>query len=258
MSSSHTELATVVSAELPRLYAFAYLMVGGRDAAYHQVRKAMLGLPEEEAALLAAPSPGDYLLGRVARSIEGSLGRKADQTFVILDNLLRSDETQPIDPEQSPIDGDMSRVPVLLWELKRTCLASVLGCLPPGVRVSFIVTDMLGYSPADAADLLGIRESAFRVRLTRARRRLDDYLAPRCGHIDRHNPCYCEGRLTLALDTDFVQLPDHTQDVPATAYNAEPEHRDIAELYGTLPLVALAPGQLDALVALATGEVADA
>src|SRR5690606_12868975 len=117
--------------------------------------------------------------------------------------------------DQSPIDGDLSRVPVLLWELKRTCLASVLGCLPPGVRVSFIVTDMLGYSPAEAADLLDIRESAFRVRLTRARRRLDDYLAPRCGHIDRHNACYCEGRLTLALGTDFVHLPPHTADVPA-------------------------------------------
>lgn len=251
MSRSPTELPHLVSAELPRLFAFAYVMCGARDEAFVHVREALRGLAGGAAALLAAPRPGDVLLGRVARAMEEALGRKADQSFVILDNLLRGEETQPINPDKPPIDGDLSRVPVLLWELKRTCLASVLGCLPPGVRVSFVVTDLLGYPPAAAAELLGIKESAFRVRLTRARRRLEDYLAPRCGHIDRHNPCYCEGRLTLALETAFVKLPPHTADVPAAAYNDEPEHRDIAELYRTLPPVALTQAQQDELLAIA-------
>ncbi|MBZ5709757.1 hypothetical protein K7C98_10875 [Nannocystis pusilla] len=252
--TSPTELASLVRAAIPRLYAFAYVMCGAREGAFVHVREAIRNVDVE--ALTGAARPADWLLGRLARGIEDALGRKADHSFVILDNLLRSDETQPIDPGKSPIDGDLSRVPVLLWELKRTCLASVLGALPPGVRVSFVVTDLLGFPPAAAAELLGIKESAFRVRLTRARRRLEDYLAPRCGHIDRHNPCYCEGRLTLALETDFVKLPPHTADIPAAAYNDEPEHRDIAELYRTLPPVQLTPEQTDALVAAALGDEA--
>lgn len=247
MSSSTDDLASLVRAAVPRLYAFAYMMCGARDEALAHVREAIHGVDTE--ALRAAASPDNYLLGRLARGIEEALGRKADHSFVILDSLLREDETRPIDPNRSPIDGDLARVPVLLWELKRTCLASVLGCLPPGVRISFVVSDLLRYSPAAAAELLGIKESAFRVRLTRARRRLEDYLAPRCGHIDRHNPCYCEGRLTQALEADFVKLPPHTADVPAVAYNDEPEHRDIAELYRTLPAVLPTPEQVDALVA---------
>lgn len=245
--SSPTELASLVSVAIPRLYAFAYLMCGGRHDAFVQVREAIRGI--DPAAMMAAPRPEDWLLGRLARGIEESLGRKADQTFTVLDNLLREDETREIDPQQSPIDGEMSRVHVLLWELKRTCLASVLGCLPPGVRISFVVTDLFGFPPGPAAELLGIRESAFRVRLTRARRRLEDYLAPRCGHIDRHNPCYCEGRLTQALEADFVHLPPHTGDVPVANYNDEPEHRDIAELYRTLPWVLPSPEQLQTLLA---------
>ncbi|WAS93283.1 sigma factor-like helix-turn-helix DNA-binding protein [Nannocystis punicea] len=249
MSSPTTELATLVRAAIPRLYAFAYVMSGERDEAFVHVREAIRGLDRE--ALLAAERPGDFLLGKLAREIEGAFGRKAEHSFVILDNLLRSEETQPIDADRPPIDGDLSRVSVLLWELKRTCLASVLGALPPGVRVSFVVTDLFGFPPAAAAELLGIKESAFRVRLTRARRRLEDYLAPRCFHVDRHNPCYCEGRLNLALETDFVKLPPHTADVPAAAYNDEPEHRDIAELYRTLPPVQLTCEQQDELVAVA-------
>lgn len=244
-----TELATVLAAELPRLYGFAYVMCGARHEAHAHVLEAIRDLAADGAAVLSAARPGDVLLGRLARRLEEGLGRKADQSFVILDNLLRSDETREIDPYQPPIDGDLARVPVLLWELKRTCLASVLGCLPPGVRLSFVVTDLLGYPPAAAADLLGIKESAFRVRLTRARRRLEDYLAPRCGHIDRHNPCYCEGRLTLALETGFVRLPPHSADIPAEAYNEGPEQRDIAGLYRTLPAVALTEPQRDALLA---------
>ncbi len=247
-----TDLSTVLAAELPRLYAFAYVMCGAREEAHVHVREALRDLAADGDAVLSAPRPGDVLLGRLARLLEEALGRKADQSFVILDNLLRSDETREIDPYQPPIDGDLTRVRPLLWELKRTCLASVLGCLPPGVRLSFVVTDLLGYTPAAAADLLGIKESAFRVRLTRARRRLEDYLAPRCGHIDRHNPCYCEGRLAQALETNFVRLPPHTLDIPAENYDEGPEQREIAGLYRTLPVVALTDDQrADLLAALA-------
>lgn len=251
MSRSPDELPDLVRAELPRLYAFAYVMCGARDEAFAHVRDALRGLAGDPEAVLTAEKPGDALLGRVARAIEEALGRKADQSFVILDNLLRREETQPINPEMPPIEGDLSRVPVLLWELKRTCLAWVLRCLPPGVRVSFVVTDLLGYPPAAAAELLGIKESAFRVRLTRARRRLEDYLSPRCCHIDRHNPCYCEGRLSQALEAGFVRLPPHTVDIPTEAYNEGPEHRDIAGLYKTLPHVQLTDDQRAALLAAA-------
>lgn len=259
MPRSPTELPDLVRAELPRLYAFAYMMCGARDEAYVHVREALRGLAGDADAVLAAPKPGDVLLGRLARALEDALGRKADHSFVVLDSLLREDETREIDPYQSPIDGDLSRVPVLLWELKRGCLASVLGCLPPAVRISFVVTDLFRFPPAAAAELLGIKESAFRVRLTRARRRLEDYLAPRCCHIDRHNPCYCEGRLTQALEANFVRLPPHTADIPTSDYNAEPEHRDIAELYRSLPPVALAPEQqAELLAALSAGTDAGA
>lgn len=251
MSSAPTDLISLIRDELPRLYSFAYVMCGARQEASDQVREAVRELAVDPSAVLTAPVPADALLGRLARRIEDSLGRKAEQSFVILDNLLRGEETMPIDPDKPPIDGDLSRVPLLLWELKRTCLASVLGCLPPGVRLSFVVTDLFGYAPAAAADLIGIKESAFRVRLTRARRRLEDYLAPRCGHIDRHNPCYCEGRLTLALEAGFVGLPPHTRDIPEQAYDAGPEQRDIAGLYRTLPRIQLSDAQRDAILAVA-------
>lgn len=251
-SEAIEHLTALLQSELPRLYAFAYLMCGARIEASGQIRDAVRVLASTPGVVLEATRPAEALLGYLARTIEEGLGRKAEQSFVILDNLLRGEETMPIDANRSPIDGDLSRVPVLLWELKRTCLASVLGCLPPAVRISFILTDLFGYTPAAAAELINIKESAFRVRLTRARRRLEDYLAPRCGHIDRHNPCYCEGRLNVALEANFVGMPPHRDDIPALRYDEGPEQRDIASLYRTLPQILLSEAQrAEILAALA-------
>lgn len=247
-----TPLRELLTAELPRLYAFAYVMSGTRDEAAARVIEVLRESARDGgAAVLAAPKPGDVLLSQLARHLEDHLGRKAEQSFVILDNLLRSELTRPIDLDTPGIDGDLGRVHPLLWELKRTCLTSVLGCLPPAVRLSFIVTDLLGYPPAAAAEILGIKESAFRVRLTRARKRLEDYLTPRCYHIDRQNPCNCEGRLGIALEAGFLRFPPHTADIPAAPYDAGSEQRDVGGLYRNLPRVQLSPAQLEHLLAAA-------
>ncbi len=241
-------LRQVYAAELPRLYTVAFHMSGTRNDGLERLRE-LAGLPAASAAI-QSERPGDALLGLLARHIEEFLGRKAEKSFQILDDILRDDITHPIDVDTPGIDGDYDRVHPLLWELKRTCLTSVLGCLPPGVRISFILTDLLGYGPAASAALLGINESAYRVRLTRARKRLDNYLAPLCQHVDRQNPCNCEGRLGVALGKEFISFPPHTDDIPRPRYDAGPEYHEMGALYRALPPVALTAAQRSELLAL--------
>jgi RNA polymerase sigma-70 factor (ECF subfamily) len=193
--------------------------------------------------LLAEDSPSDALLGMMARHLEESLGRKAEQSFDRLDEILRSDITRPIVIDDTDaLETDNTET--MLWELKRTCLTATLGCLPPGVRLSFVLTDLMGYSPAQASDLLGIKESAYRVRLTRARKRIEDYLTPRCQHVDRQNPCSCTGRLMIAIEASFVTPPPHDLDIPEAAHDADGPHRDVARLYQGLPKVKMTDAEL--------------
>jgi RNA polymerase sigma-70 factor (ECF subfamily) len=239
-------LRQVFAAELPRLYTVAYHMSGSRTEAFERLRE-LTGLPNA-LLIFQSPRPGDALLGLLARHIEEFLGRKAEKSFQILDDILRDDITHPIDINTRGIDGDFGRVHPLLWELKRTCLTSVLGCLPPGVRISFILTDLLGYSPAASAALLGINESAFRVRLTRARKRLDNYLAPLCQFVDKANPCNCEGRLGVALAKEFISFPPHTDDIPHAPHDGGPEFHEMGALYRALPAIALTEEQRNKLL----------
>jgi RNA polymerase sigma-70 factor (ECF subfamily) len=231
--------------ELPRLYAFAYQMCGDRSEAERFVGE--LSRRALERSELGA-DPSRELLGMLARDMEENLGRRSGHTFESLDQLLRSDITRPIDLRTAGMGEDPTKVHVMLWELKRTCLTSVLGCLPPGVRLSFVLTDLVGLGPAEAADLLGIKESAYRVRLTRARKRIEDYLAPRCYHVDRQNPCTCPGRLMIAIDNEFIRTPPHTDDIPHEPHDVGGPKRDVGSLYRALPEVTLTQAQIDRLL----------
>ena len=177
----------------------------------------------------------DARLGALARRIVDQLGRRASTSFTILDNILRTEITRPVNLDEAVFGGDPERVPVLLWELKRTCLTRVLGCLPPSVRVAFVLTHIFSYPPGAASDLLNIRESAYRVRLTRARKRVEDFLGPRCEHLNPINPCNCAGRLAIALEQGFVEFPPHTIDTPLGVHNERHTGTDVLLLYRGLP-----------------------
>ncbi|MCA9688708.1 MAG: RNA polymerase sigma factor [Myxococcales bacterium] len=234
-----------MAAEVQRLYGFAYLMLCTRSGARRLVDDVVIGLakdPETITAVLAGPSPARELLGVVARHIDALLPRKAQRSFEGLDFELRSSLTRP-----ARITGP-DQVHTLLWELKRTCLTAALNCLPPAVRMAFILTDLMDIDEAEAARLLQIKESAYRVRLARGRKRLEDYLAPRCQHMDPKNPCKCDGRLAIAIDRRFVKLPPHSHDIPAQAHDADGPHRNILPLYRGLPTVRLSEGRVRELL----------
>ncbi len=249
MANEPATLRELLSQDLPGLYRFAFQMCGSRPDALRFLESLCTATAERgEASLLGEKDPTRALLGMLARSMEENLGRHSDQSFESLDAVLRSDITRPIDLNSPSLRHDPGQIHVMQWELKRTCLVSVLSCLPPGVRLSFVLTDLEGLSPAEASELLGIKESAYRVRLTRARKRVEDYLAPRCVHVDRQNPCTCSGRLMIALDADFVRPPPTHEAIPHESHAHGRPQRDIGSLYRSLPVVTLQDSTLQDLI----------
>jgi RNA polymerase sigma-70 factor (ECF subfamily) len=127
-------------------------------------------------------------------------------------------------------------------------MTSVINCLPPGERAAFVVCHVLKLPDDAAAKSLAITESAYKVRLSRARKKIGDYLAPRCEHVNPMNPCRCPARVGTALHKGFIRaMPPSGGEIslrkpvePYGRYGTGPNTedmpmRDIAAIYGNLP-----------------------
>lgn len=186
--------------------------------------------------------PGDeralelWLLKIAAHVLEARLPPAPEVTFDLLDETLRSEATR--NGEVSSL-SDPERE-FLLWELKQGCMTAVVNCLAQGERVAFVAACVLGLPEEDAALALGITPSALKVRLSRARKKIGDYLAPRCGHVDPRNPCQCQSRIGVAVRNGFISPPSPSPQLEAQLRRLPPfsdgkRHRDAVGIYGTLP-----------------------
>src|SRR5260370_24599094 len=117
-------------------------------------------------------------------------------------------------------------------------MPAVINCLSPGERVAFVMSSVLGKTDDQAAKALGIKLSAFKVRLSRARKKIGDYLAPRCEHVDPRNPCHCPSRIGIALAKGFIAPPPQAVvqlRMPSRPFDQELKSRDAVNIYRTLP-----------------------
>ncbi len=225
-----------------RLYNFLFRLTLDRDRAERYLADVFM---LAAAKLDSAPAADRevWLLNIANQLLEQRLPRQPEVNFDILDDTLRNEATRT-DVVRSLSDPQRD---FLLWELKQGCMTAVINCLPPGERAAFVIAHVLKLGDAAAAQSLGVTESAYKVRLSRARKKIGDYLAPRCEHVNPMNPCRCPARVGTALHKGFIsQVPRAGGEIslrkpdPYGRYGTGPTHddaplRDIAAIYGSLP-----------------------
>jgi RNA polymerase sigma factor (sigma-70 family) len=256
----HDVFKAAVDLHWRRVYNFVFRMTLDRERAANVVEEVFLrayvgadSLPEEDARAEV------WLLHIANHVVEQKLPKTPEVNFDVLDETLRSEATRT-DVVRSLTDPQRD---FLLWELKQGCMTSVVNCLPPGERSAFVAAHVMKLTEEDAAKALNVTVSAYKVRLSRARKKVGDYLAPRCEHVNPMNPCRCPARVGVALRKGFIKTEGSEVTLrkppsPYGRYGAGPDTedeplRDIAAIYGNLP----DPEPPEALLARIDGKLED-
>lgn len=239
-SDRHTAFRPVIEQHWLRVFNFAFRMTLDKDRAPQVVEETFMRAYVGQDQM----PPGDRMeawLLRIAQHVlEKLLPRTPEVTFDMLDDTLRSEATRT-DLVKSPLDPQRD---FLLWELKQGCMTSVINCLSPGERAAFTLANVMKEPDAEAARILGISASAYKVRLSRARKKVADYLAPRCEHVDPMNPCRCPARVGIALRKGFIKSKGEVSlrkpQIPFGRYgagegNEDGPLRDVQAIYQSLP-----------------------
>lgn len=231
----------VIADHWRKLFNFAFRMTLDRDRARALVEEAYLRAYVGYEKLPSDPEEVEPWLLRIAYHVmEQKLPRSPEVSFDVLDETLRSEATRT-DVVRSLENPERD---FLLWELKQGCMTAVINCLSPGERAAFIMANILRLTEEEAAASLGISKSAYKVRLSRARKKVSDYLAPRCEHVDPMNPCRCPARVGTAMKKGFIRSRGEVNlrksVEPFGRYGSGPDSgdeplREISAIYGNLP-----------------------
>lgn len=95
----------------------------------------------------------------------------------------------------------------LLNEIRVSCTMALLLCLDLKHRIAYVIGDILEYDHNDGAEILGISQTNFRKRLSRARSAITAFTAQRCGIANPDAPCFCPRRLPAAIAQGHIR-PD--------------------------------------------------
>jgi len=85
-----------------------------------------------------------------------------------------------------------------------SCMSGMLLCLTRQQRIVYILGELFNADHTIGAEIMGITKVNFRVRLSRARKDLLQFMNNKCGLVNKNNPCRCYKKVTAMIDAQFI------------------------------------------------------
>lgn len=94
----------------------------------------------------------------------------------------------------------------LIAEIRLSCTQGMLLALGREERLALVLCDLLGFDGAEAAEIADTSQDAFRQRLSRARKKLGEFLLARCGVVSEEASCRCAGQVAAKKSLGLTKL----------------------------------------------------
>jgi RNA polymerase sigma-70 factor (ECF subfamily) len=167
-AGDHLAFEQLVRQTYADMYTLAFRLVGDEEDARDVVQEAYLRAHKGLKRFRGDAQFSTWLHRITANCANTYLGRRGRHVHDLLpEDPVIADHNPQRDPEQRVGLGDL-----------REQLSSAIQELPPKLRAVVVLRDIYDLSHESIADQLGISESACKVRLHRARKRLRERLYP--------------------------------------------------------------------------------
>ncbi len=93
-------------------------------------------------------------------------------------------------------------------EVRMTCLSGMLLCLTKEQRLIFIIGEMFGADHNIGSEIMEISKANYRMKLSKARKDLINFMQQKCGLVDKANPCRCHKKVTLSLESGLINAKE--------------------------------------------------
>src|SRR5512133_3365895 len=236
-SGAHDALMALITPHLPRINALLLRMTGDLHAAEDLAQETMLQAFRSVGQFRGQAAFSTWLY-RIAVNL--SLRHMEQQKQLTFEQWPQVPEG--MDPRQSTELSPEERI--LIGQVREGCLTGLVRCLARDQRLAFVLTVLVGLSVEDAASVLECSEEVVKARVSRARRRLADFVDRRCEWIDSGNQCRCKHFVQYSLQRGLIRGVDSVDgsEPEMERFEAEIDRmRRVTRLYESLPTPAEAP-----------------
>ncbi len=112
----------------------------------------------------------------------------------------RLDNAPNIDLTQDEINEKKD----LIKELRLQCLAGMLLCLTKEQRMIYIIGEIFGADHNVGSEIMEITKDNYRMKLSKARKELYNFMKSKCGLVDKRNPCRCHKKVSFVMEMGLI------------------------------------------------------
>lgn len=213
LQGSLADVDAIVSAIQPGVYKLAVHTLGNRDDAADATQEILLKVLTHLAGFRAESSFATWVWRIAYNHLLTARTRKAESPEVSLDDIA-THLSQGLDfaAQLAQIRGEpVPLTPRDKLEARQTALActqSMLMALDRGQRLVYVIDTIFGMDSKEAAEMLGISPAAYRQRLSRARHRLETFMANNCGLCNPKAACQCSKQLPAVRHMASSRKPE--------------------------------------------------
>ncbi len=122
--------------------------------------------------------------------------------FEDLGHLLDAAPNIDISAEEQEIKKEEIR------EVRLQCLSGMLLCLNKEQRMIYIIGDIFGADHNVGSEIMELSKANYRMKLSKARKDLHNFMLNKCGLVDPSNPCRCHKKVTVVLQHNMINAKD--------------------------------------------------
>lgn len=89
-------------------------------------------------------------------------------------------------------------------EVRLQCLSGMLLCLTKEQRLIYIIGDIFGADHNIGSQIMETSKANYRMKLSKARKDLHNFMQNKCGLVNKANPCRCHKKVTFATENGMV------------------------------------------------------
>lgn len=172
----------------PFIYQVAWKMTHDPNDAQDLTQETLIKVMTKLAQFQFKSSFRTWLYRIVVNEFLQSKRRKGEAQFTSFEAMA-----QQLDgiPDATLTPDEVIEYEELSKEMQIRCLSGMLMCLNREQRLIYILGDTFGVDHQVGAEIFDCSKGNFRIKLSRARRDLYNFMNLKCGLVNKKNPCRC-------------------------------------------------------------------